>query len=227
VNFEASWHEPPVCREPGRAVAAAALLALAAARPVESPRVAAACRPVVLPTRRWERAEVSRVHEEAEHRLRTGDTTGWLDGFARVVVNHPSRLPERYGGDERAAVRAVSRFAAEWAARTLLDLDDKPETLTTQAQAVGVGDAWLAAQGSELFTTLALDLRRKWGSDDLLIAGYANDSIGYLPDSYDVERRTYAAWQSPRFKDQFPFTAASGPALVQGLLDARDAAERQ
>ena len=41
--------------------------------------------------------------------------------------------------------------------------------------------------------------------DDLMIAGYANDSIGYVPDAFDVERRSYAAYQSPKFKDQFPF----------------------
>jgi hypothetical protein len=224
VNFEAGWHDPAVCHEPGRAVAAAALLALASARPTDDPRVGAAALSVTLPTRRWDRAEVLRVREEGEHRLRTGDTTGWLDGFARVIVNYPARLPERYGGDVGRAVKAVSRFAVEWATQTLIDLDERPETLTTEAQAVRVGDAWLAANGSELFTTLALDLRRRWPHDDLMIAGYANDSIGYVPDAHDVERKSYAAWQSPRFKGQFPFTAASGPALVRGMADALDAA---
>src|SRR5439155_15948423 len=53
VNFEAHWHEPAVCHEPGRAVAAAALTAFASARPVEDPRIGAAVRQAVLPTRRW------------------------------------------------------------------------------------------------------------------------------------------------------------------------------
>jgi hypothetical protein len=224
VNFEPTWYDPSVCREPGRAVGAAAMMALAGARPVEAPRVAAAALPVVLPTRRWERAEVLRVREEGEHRLRTGDVNGWLDGFARAVVNEPRRLPERYGGDVGKAVRAVSRFAVEWACAALRDLDDRPETLTTEAQAIRVGDAWLAANGSELFTTLALDLRRRWAHDDLMVLGYANDSIGYMPDGHDIERRSYAAWQSPRFKGQFPFTAASGPALVRGMVAALEAA---
>jgi hypothetical protein len=151
--------------------------------------------------------------------LRTGDTTGWLDGLARVIVNHPARLPERYGGDVVRAARAVSRFAWEWSESTLADLETRPETLTAEVQALRVGDAWLAANGSELFTTLALDLRRRWPHDDLMIAGF-----GYVPDAHDVERRSYAAWQSPRFKGQFPFTAAAGPALVGAMLDALDAA---
>ena len=224
VNFDAHWHEPNACSEPGRAVAAAAFSAMASARPVETPRVGAAVRQAVLPTRRWDRADILRDREEAEYRLRTDDTTGWLDGFARVIVNHPARLPERYGGDVAQAVRAVSRFAFEWSEHALADLETRRETLTTEVQALRVGDAWLAANGSELFTTLALDLRRRWPHDDLMIAGYANDSIGYVPDAHDVERRSYAAWQSPRFKDQFPFTAAAGDALVQGMLDALGAA---
>ena len=121
-------------------------------------------------------------------------------------------------------MQAVSRFAFEWSERALADLETRPETLTAEVQALHVGDAWLASNGADLFTTLALDLRMRWPRDDLMIAGYANDSIGYMSDAYDVERRSYAAWQSPRFKDQFPFTAASGAAMVQGMLDALDAA---
>jgi hypothetical protein len=219
VNFEPRWNDPAVCREPGRAVAGLALRAFASARPVESPRVAAVRRTVTLPTRRWTRDEVRSVKDEAEHRLRTGDTTGWLDGLARAVVNYPARLPERYGGDVGRAVQAVARFGAEWSARALLDLDTRPEHLTAEVQAIRAGDAWLVSNPSELFTTLALDLRRRWPHDNLMIAGYANDSIGYVPDAYDVERRSYAAVQSPKFKDQFPFVPASGPALVQGMLD--------
>ncbi len=225
VNFDACWNAIERCREPGRAVAALALQALATARPIEGNRVASASLSVTLPTRRWTHDEIAKDREEAQYRLRTGDTTGWLDGFARVIVNYPSRLPERYGGDTLQAVRAVCRFGVEWTDEALQNLDTRPETLTTAVQAIRAGDAWLATNGSELFTTLALELRRRWPHDDLMIAGYANDSIGYVPDAHDVEKRTYAANQSPKFKNQFPFTAASGPALVQGMLNALAATE--
>ncbi|HZY87464.1 MAG TPA: hypothetical protein VFE78_21685, partial [Gemmataceae bacterium] len=214
VNFETRYHDPAHCHEPGRAVAALALGAFASARPVESPRIAAVIRQAVLPTRRWVRAEVLRDREEGEYRLRTGNAAGWLDGLARVIVNQPARLPERYGGDVGLAVRAVARFGVEWSEAILRDLDTRPETLTTEVQAMRAGNAWLVTNGSELFTTLALDLRRRWGRDDLMVVGYANDSIGYVPDAHDVERQSYAASQSPKFKNQFPFTAASGAALV-------------
>jgi hypothetical protein len=220
VNMGPQWAEPSRCREPGRAIGAAALRAFTAARPVEGNTVAAAARAAALPTFRWDRAAVLRDRAEAEHRLRSGDTTGWLDGVARVVVNQPARLPERYGGDVGAAVRAVCRFVLQWSDDALRDLDTRPERLPCAVQALRVGDAWLAANPTELFTSLALELRRGWGRDDLMVVGYANDSLGYLPDAHDVERRTYAAWQSPRFKGQFPFTAAAGPAFVQASLDA-------
>ena len=53
-----------------------------------------------------------------------------------------------------------------------------------------------------------------------MISGYSNDSLGYMPDAHDVERKTYAAYQSPKFTGQFPFTAESGGVLVQAMLDA-------
>jgi len=220
INFNHSFEHPTHCHEPGRAIAAKALEAFASSRTVDAPRIGHASRAVSLPTRRWTRAEIQRDREEAEYRLSTGDTTGWRDGLARVIVNYPDKLPERYGGDLDKTVQAIARFGKEWTDQILLDVDTRPETLTAEGQALRVGDAWLSANPSEFFTSLALDLRRQWGRDELMVVGYANDSIGYLPDAYDVERRSYAAYQSPKFKNQFPFVAESGEAMVNGLLAA-------
>jgi hypothetical protein len=224
VNFDLTYHDPARCHEAGRAVAGAALGVYASARPVESTPVKAHRLRAVLPTRRWRRDEVEVVREECEHRTRTGSTDGWLDGFARVIVNDPPRLPLRYGGSVEAAVRAVSRFGLEWADETLADLDARPETVAAEVQALRVGGAFLVANGSEFFSSLALDLRRRWGSD-LLVATFANDSIGYLPDAHDVERKSYAAYQSPRFKGQFPFTDESGGEMVRAMREALGAIE--
>ena len=155
------------------------------------------------------------MREECAHRLATGDTSGWLDGFAKVIVNCPSRLPERYGGSVDAAVRAVCRFGMEWS-ETALDGD---EALPARVQALRLGDAFLVANGAEFFSSLILPLRQAWGKD-LLFAGYANESIGYLPDADDVRQRTYAAWQSPKFKGQFPFTEQAGEAMATAMLAA-------
>jgi hypothetical protein len=80
-----------------------------------------------------------------------------------------------------------------------------------------VGDGYLAASGAEFFSSHAVELRKRWGRE-LIVAGYANESIGYLPDADDVRRRTYAAAQSPKFKAQLPFTEASGEAVIAAKL---------
>jgi len=46
---------------------------------------------------------------------------------------------------------------------------------------------------------------------------YSNGAIGYLPDAFDVARKSYAANQSPKFTGQFPFTETSGEAMIEGL----------
>ena len=76
------------------------------------------------------------------------------------------------------------------------------------------------ANPSELFTTLGLEVRRRWAHEELFMLGYSNGSIGYLPDAHDIERQSYAAIQSAKFMGQFPFTKESGPAMVEGLLEA-------
>lgn len=220
VNFQREFNGTERRFEPARALTKAALAALQNARPVETKQIHYLSRAITLPTRRWTREEVMRDREEGLHRLKTGDTTGWLDGVARVCVNLPERLPLRYGGSVEKAVAAVSRFAVEWTERILPVLDTRPETLKCEVQTISIGDVYFVANPSELFTTLGLEVRRQWPSQDLFMLSYSNGSIGYLPDAYDIERRSYAAIQSPKFTAQFPFTKESGPAIVQGMIEA-------
>jgi hypothetical protein len=140
------------------------------------------------------------------------------------MVNHPDRFPERYGGDLGRAVQAISRFAVEWTEEMLTVLDTRPEHLTTELQAMRVGDAYLVTGGAELFSSTALEVRQRWPHTDLMIVGYANDSIGYLPDTHDVELQSYAANQSPKFKGLFPFTRESANVMAEGMLSALGAA---
>src|SRR5206468_30496 len=99
-------------------------------------------------------------------------------------------------------------------------LETRHETLKAEVQAIRLGDVFFAANPSELFTTLGLEVRNRWPSEDLFMLSYSNGSIGYLPDAHDVERRSYAAIQSPKFTGQFPFTPESGHAMVEAMLNA-------
>ena len=218
VNFRREFNGTERRFEPARAITQVALAALETARPVEASGLAAITRTVLLPTRCWTREEVMRERDEGLYRLKTGDTKDWLDGVARVCVNQPERLPGRYGGSIEKAVVAVSRFAVAWTGEILPALDTRPETLEAEVQAIRIGEVYFAANPAELFTALGLEVRRRWPHDDLFMLSYSNGSIGYLPDTYDVERRSYAALQSPKFTGQFPFTKESGAAMVAGML---------
>ncbi len=227
VNFKREFNGTERRFEPARGVSGIVLKALEHLRPLEASGVAAITRSVTLPTRRWTRDEVMREREEGLHRIKTGDTTGWLDGIAKVIVNQPHRLPLRYGGSVEKAAAAVARFAVEWTDEILPVLDTRAETLETDVQALRIGDVWLGASPCELFTTLGLDLRRHWQHEDLFALGYSNGSIGYMPDAFEIARGGYAASTSPKFTGQFPFTPQSGPVLVNAMLNALEQTEKK
>ncbi len=204
--------------EPAQAITKAALEAWSGARLLNRGEVRWATRRIHLPTRRWTHEEINRDREEALYRLKTGDTKGWREGLARVIVNYPDRLPRRYGGSVERTVEAVSRFGVEWTEAMLPDLDTRPEFIETEVQALRLDDVWIVANSAELFSTLGLEVRERWPDKDLFMLGYSNGSMGYLPDAFDVERRSYAADQSPKFTGQFPFTAQSGKVMVDALV---------
>ena len=139
-------------------------------------------------------------------------STSWPASRAASLFR--SSLPAAF------SVAAVSRFAVEWTDEILPALETRPEILEAEVQAIRMGEVYLVANPSELFTTLGLELRRRCPLDELFMLSYSNGSIGYLPDAYDVERRSYAAVQSAKFTGQFPFTKESGPAMVDGMLGA-------
>jgi hypothetical protein len=204
--------------EVGQRVTRASLEALENSKTINGKEIGVVQRRIELPTRRWTREEVMQFREEGLHRLATGDTTNWLNGIARAIVTYPARLPLRYGGSVEKAVAAVSRFASEWSEEMLPALENRPEVLETEIQALRIGDVWFVAHEAELFTTLGLEERRRWPQPVLFMLGYSNGTIGYLPDAHDIERSSYAAVQSPKFTGQFPFTPKSGDVMVEEML---------
>jgi hypothetical protein len=220
VNFLSELWQPDRCLEPGRALAGKTIEALSTARRIDNETVGAAISRPVLPTKRFAKDLVLRENEEGHYRLKTGDTTGWRESLGRVMVNYPDRFPERYGGDLKKAVRALARFAVAWTEDVLPDLETRPETLETEVQAIRLGDAYLVANPAELFSQFSLDVRRAWPHKDLMVVGYANASISYMPDAHDIEHSTYAAAQSPKYAGHFPFVPESGPCLVNGMVEA-------
>ena len=131
--------------EPAREITRVAVEAWDNARPVGG-TINVVTRRIQLPTRRWTLEEINRDREEALYRLTTGDTKDWLTGFARVIVTYPDRLPRRYGGSVEKTVAAVSRFGVEWADALLPVLNNRPEVIETEVQAMRLGDVWPEAE---------------------------------------------------------------------------------
>ena len=114
----------------------------------------------------------------------------------------------------------MCRFNLEWTGRMLVDVETRPETLATEVQAIKLGDLTIVANSSEFFSPFALDVRHRAGVSELMIACYANGRIGYLPDAHDIDARSYAGFQSPKYCNQFPFTADSGPTMCDAMIRA-------
>ncbi len=220
VNFLGEFTSPELCHEPALRLGAAALDCLKRSTPMANPRIATASETALLPCRRWTREELEHDRDEAQRRLAGDavDVSGWRETIGRAMTNRPDDMVQRHGGDEHKAVRAMCRFHLEWTSRMLRDFQTRPEVLATEVQAVRVGDVYFAANASEFFTPFALGVRRSAQVPELMLACYANGRIGYLPDEYDINARSYAGYQSPKYCNQFPFTKDSGPAMCAAML---------
>lgn len=218
VNFLREYVDEVRHHEPARQLTNAALESLIISQAVKSARVAFASEVAVLPTRRWTRDELMDDRTEAKRRLATDDVSGWRETIGRSMTNRPDDMIDRHGGDEQKAVRAMARFNMEWTERMLVDVDSRSLTLSTEVQTLRIGDLFVTANSSEFFTPFALDVRQRAGVSELMLACYSNGRIGYLPDDYDIRARSYAGYQSPKYCNQFPFVAESGPALCDAMI---------
>ena len=219
VNFHRSFCSESQSEEPARRLVEAAETALRKRVSLNPDLIRAATQTVRLPTRRWTPEEIDGDRVEAEQRLRDHDVSGWRETIGRVMTNRPDDMVARHGGDEWKAVEAMCRFNLTWTELMLRDVDTRPEHLETEIQALRIGDLAIVSNSSEFFTTLALDVRTFAITKQLMIACYANGRIGYLPDAYDVARKSYAAYQSPKYCNQFPFVAESGGKMARAMVD--------
>lgn len=224
VNFLRETIDPRRYHEPAQKLASVALDSQIGAAPMASVDVGFASQLARVPTRRWLREEIDRDRDEAQRRLESRDPTGWRETIGRSMTNRPDDMVLRHGGDERKAVLAMARFHMEWTGKILADFDSRPEFLETEVQALRLGDLSIAANSSEFFSPFALDVRRRADVGELMLACYSNGRIGYLPDAYDIQARSYAGYQSPKYCNQFPFTEQSGPAVCDAMLRTIDAA---
>jgi len=101
--------------------------------------------------------------------------------------------------------------------------------LRTEIQGFALGEVLILAHPSELFFTFYDQMRKQLKNRKFLLAGYANDLVGYIPDrtSYDITALPsdkpfgyYAPYIVPLILQTYPFRPDAGSYLVGKLLDA-------
>jgi neutral ceramidase len=222
VNFLREYIDPHRHHEPAHLLASVALESQIEADAMHSEQVGFATEIARIPTRRWTQDEIQRDRDEAQRRLTNEDTANWRETIGKSMTNRPDDMIHRHGGDEVKAVMAMARFHVEWTTKMLEDLDSRPEYLDTEVQAIRLGDLCIAANPSEFFSPFAMAIRRQTTTRELMVACYANGRIGYLPDAHDIQVRSYAGYQSPKYCNQFPFTEQSGAAMCDAMLRTLD-----
>ena len=131
-----------------------------------------------------------------------------LNARLRVVA-----LPWETGIDEEAA-RSCILTAGEWTragrveqawhiwARRVLVASARgwwSDGVRMPVQVVTLGELAVAAFGAEVFTQTASDLRAAESGRSVLVAGYANDSVGYLVPAKGCRQGTYETDRAHRF----------------------------
>lgn len=218
VNFHRSFSTDESASMPAKILSERLLSSLESRSQLDASQIGSLVRQVELPTRRWTDEEIQADRTEAKMRLDNHDLSGWRDTIGRVMTNRPDDMVSRHGGEEWKAVEAMCRFNVTWTDIMLQDLHTRPETLSTEIQALQIGDFAMVSNASEFFTTLALAVREQIDLPHIMFACYSNERIGYLPDAHDVDLKSYAAYQSPKYCNQFPFTEQSGSVMVTEMV---------
>jgi len=153
--------------EMGTSLACEAVKALLSSRPLDASEVLAARREVDL--------EVQRPPEVGPEDLEEARR-----GLRRALE----------AGDERAEAEARVRLTmVRWALAARERLAGG--ALRTEVQAVRVGDAAIVALPGEPFVELGLAVKRGSPARLTMVAGYANDPIGYVPTDRALEEGGY------------------------------------
>jgi len=114
-------------------------------------------------------------------------------------------------------------FAADWyRGNEKRKLSETHLPITVSA--VGLGPIGMFFHPAELYSCYGLTIRRDSPFADTLAVGYADGTIGYLPDPNAYKAREYAAIVVPKILDYPPFTpaaarefTAAGLGLLRGI----------
>ena len=121
--------------------------------------------------------------------------------------------------DDSRFSQNARRAYDDWRAETLalLAAERAPQTEAADLQVIRLGPASLVAIGAEVFSHMAVDLRRACGPRTYVI-GYANGDAGYLPPAAVYAEGGYEVEMAYKFYGHFMLA----PGAFELLADARD-----
>jgi hypothetical protein len=120
------------------------------------------------------------VRREVTYRVRRFDE----DAEERAVSAY---CHKRLGGDPESVVRVFRRMRRELAPH-------QGEERATWIQALRLGDVAFVSVPGEFFTVLGIDIKRRSPFRHTVVAGVANDYVGYIPDEAGFDLGGYQVW---------------------------------
>ena len=100
----------------------------------------------------------------------------------QALTDAQARLAQMHNYPQRRIVEAEIEGL-----RVQLNMGERPIQITTEVQVFRIGNAYIVSLPGELFVEYGLELSEKLAPAPVLIAGYANDYIGYVttPEASD------------------------------------------
>jgi hypothetical protein len=113
--------------------------------------------------------------------------TARIDSARADADKHPATSPEHRAAMAQLSRHEGERWAGAWARRS-----GESGSRRTEVQAISLGDGVaLVALPGEFFAETGRAIREASGLDGLLVAGYANDYIGYVVPEHAFEEGGY------------------------------------
>ena len=129
--------------------------------------------------------------------------------FFTIGLRRPT--PDQLEADrERLAADDFETPTEKCYAEERLRMEEAPEEMTAQVQAMRMGDLGLVALSGEVFCQLGLDVKARSPAQTTFVVELANDYVGYVPTKIGFEHGGYETWLARSAK----VAAGSGEALT-------------
>lgn len=142
-----------------------------------------------------------------------------LESYVNEQAESIARTAGAQPGEVARPQYKASVARLEWAWETRLTLADgtAPKFVTAEVQTLQLGDVVLVAVPGELFVELGFAIKQALAPAHAIVAGYANDNIGYIPTRASYPQGGYEVDDAYRY---YGYVAPLAPAAGEQLVDA-------